>query len=304
MPKIIILLAFLPILAAAVKAPAQFSKTAEWTAEVFVDYGFIEPNITYAKAGGVDLKLDVYRPKTKNAPPFPTLVFYHGGGWRGGSKEAYSLRVLPWLEAGWAVVNVEYRLTGAARAPAAIEDCRCALRWVAENAAKYNFDPAKIVVSGQSAGGHLALMTGMATNEKAFDANCPGAETRVAAVVNWFGITDVGDLLEGKNKTEFASNWIGADRFGDADLIRMVSPLSYVRAGLPPIITIHGDADPLVPYSHAVRLHEALTKAGVPNELFTVKKGDHGDFTKADSVAAYKAIRRFLRQNGVWKFGK
>jgi len=284
-----------------VSASAQLSKPAEWTVGAYVEYGFIESNITYAKIGETELKLDVYRPKTKSPKPLPTLVFYHGGGWRGGSKEAYSLRVLPWLEMGWAVVNVEYRLTGAARAPAAVEDCRCALRWVFENAAKYSFDPQKIVVSGQSAGGHLALMTGMATNEKAFDKNCPGAETPVAAIVNWFGITDVGDLIQGKNKTEFASNWIGADRFGDADLIKMVSPLSYVRENLPPVITIHGDKDPLVPYSHAVRLHEALTKARVPNRLFTVKDGDHGDFSRADSIKAYAAIRKFLKKYGIWK---
>ncbi|HQU84148.1 MAG TPA: alpha/beta hydrolase [Pyrinomonadaceae bacterium] len=280
---------------------AQLSKSAEWTIETYVEYGFIEPNITYAKADGIELKLDVYRPKVKNPKPLPTLVFYHGGGWRGGSKEAYSLRVLPWLEKGWNVVNVEYRLTAIARAPAAVEDARCALRWVFENAEKYSFDTKKIVVSGQSAGGHIALMTGMATNEKSFDKNCKGAETNVAAIVNWFGITDVGDLLEGKNKTEFASNWIGKDRLDQTNLIKSVSPLTYVRTGLPPIITIHGNADPLVPYSHAIRLHEALTKAKVSNELFTVKNGDHGDFSKKDSIKAYAAIFKFLKKHKIQK---
>lgn len=282
---------------AVISCPAQLSKPAEWTVEVFVDYGFIEPNITYARAGDVDLKLDVYRPKVKDPKKLPTLMWIHGGGWRGGSKESYSLRVLPWLEMGWNVVNVEYRLTGVARAPAAVEDCRCALRWIVANADKYSFDPDRIVVSGQSAGGHLALMTGMATGETLFDKNCPGDPVKVAAVVNWFGITDVGDLLQGKNKTEFASNWIGQDRLDDAVLIRNVSPLSYVRSGLPPIITIHGDKDPLVPYDHAVRLHKKLTDAGVVNELFTVKGGDHGDFSKQDSIAAYKEIRKFLKKN-------
>jgi fermentation-respiration switch protein FrsA (DUF1100 family) len=74
-----------------------------------------------------------------------------------------------------------------------------------------------------------------------------------------------------------------------------------VRAGLPPVITIHGDADPLVPYAHAVRLHEALGAAKVPNELFTVKKGDHGDFSRADSIRAYAAIRKFLKKHGIEK---
>ncbi len=277
----------------------QLSDAGKWAIEAYSIYGFIEPNITYAKADGIELKLDVYRPKVKIAKPLPTLIFIHGGGWRGGTKESYSLRVLPWLERGWNVVNVEYRVTSMGRAPGAVEDCRCALRWVIENAEKYSFDKTKLVISGQSAGGHLALMTGMSTTETAFDTNCQGAETRVAAIVNWFGITDVGDLLQGKNKTEFASNWIGKERFGELDLIKRVSPLSYVRDGLPPIITIHGDADPLVPYAHAVRLHEALTKAKVPNQLFTVKQGDHGDFSVKDSLSAYKAIFKFLKKYGI-----
>lgn len=278
---------------------AQISEAGKWAVEAYSTYGFIEPNLVYEKVEGMEMKLDVYRPKVKIAKPLPTLIFIHGGGWRAGTKESYSLRVLPWLEKSWNVVNVEYRVTSMGRAPAAVEDCRCALRWVIENAEKYSFDKNKIVVSGQSAGGHLALMTGMATRETAFDKNCAGAETRVAAIVNWFGITDVGDLLQGKNKTEFASNWIGADRFNQLDLIKQVSPLTYIREGLPPIITIHGDADPLVPYSHAVRLHEGLTTAKVPNQLFTVKKGDHGDFSVKDSISAYQAIFKFLKKYGI-----
>lgn len=278
----------------AVPCFAQVSPAGRWAVETFVDYGFIEPNITYAKADGIELKLDVYRPKVKDPKPLPTLVFIHGGGWRRGSKEGYSLRVLPWMEKGWNVVNVEYRLTGTARAPAAVEDCVCALRWVRDNAAAYAFDTDRIVVSGQSAGGHLALMAGIAAKDGKFDRNCPGTRVRVSAIVNWFGITDVGDLLEGKNRMEFATQWIGDERLADEGFVDSVSPLSLVTGDLPPIITVHGDADPTVPYSHAVRLHDALTNAGVVNSLFKVKGGTHGEFGKRDSVRAYEAIFGFL----------
>jgi acetyl esterase/lipase len=288
------------IACAVASVSGQDSDAGDWTAEVMAEYGFTQTDITYGRAGGVDLKLDVYRPQRRIAGTrLPTLVWIHGGGWRRGSKESYALRVLPWLEMGWGVVNVEYRLSKAARAPGAVEDCRCALRWVIANAEKYGFDPDRIVVSGQSAGGHLALMTGLAADEAAFDANCPGPKTRVAAVVNWFGITDVADLLAGPNRTEFATEWIGADRLGDAGLIARVSPLSYVRGGLPPVITVHGDKDPLVPYQHAVRLHDALGRAGVANRLVTVAGGDHGDFSKKDSVRAYREIRKFLKKFGL-----
>lgn len=274
-------------------------RSGDWVSDVYVDYGFSQPNVVYGRANGIELKLDVYRPRATKEVRRPAMIFFHGGGWRGGSKESYALRVLPWLELGWTVFNVEYRLTGVAPAPASVEDTRCALRWVTENAEKYSVDTNRIVVSGQSAGGHLALMTGLAVDEKAFDANCPGSPLRVAAVVNWFGITDVADLLSGPNKTEFATVWIGASRVGDADFVARVSPISFVSKSSPPVITIHGDKDPLVPYSHAVKLHRLLDSAAVSNELFTVKGGDHGDFSRDDSRRAYAAVRKFLTRRGL-----
>src|ERR1044071_4458007 len=103
------------------------------------------------------------RPRRAPPPPTPTptVVFFQGGGWTGGAKEGGTFGFLPYLDMGWAVVNVEYRTTAVALAPAAVEDARCALRWVYRNAKQYNFDTNRIVVSGQSAGGHLALMTGL-----------------------------------------------------------------------------------------------------------------------------------------------
>lgn len=287
------------LVAASASVTAQLTPSGRWTVETFVDYAFIEPNITYATVDGIEMKLDVYRPKIKDSKPLPTMVFIHGGGWRRGTKEIYSLRVLPWMEMGWNVVNVEYRMTPAAKAPAAVEDCVCALRWVRDNASRYGFDKSKIVVSGQSAGGHLALMAGMEVNNPAFTANCPGEPMEVSAIVNWFGITDVADLLSGKNKMEFATQWIGEGRLGDRNLTNLVSPLYNVRKDLPPVFTIHGDADDTVPYSHAVRLHQALERVGAPNELFTVKGGNHGDFSKKDSVKAYERMFRFLAARGL-----
>ena len=83
------------------------------------------------------------------------------------------------------------------------------------------------------------------------------------------------------------------------DVAKKVSPLTYVRAGLPPVITIHGDADKTVPYPEAVRLHEALAKVNVPNQLVTVPNGGHGGFSAEERVRVYTAIREFLTKNGV-----
>ena len=94
----------------------------------------MNPNITYLTASGVELKLDVYRPRGA-AGPLPTAVLLHGGGYRiQSTKEAFALNVVPWLQMGWNAINVEYRSSGVALAPAAVEDVRCALRWVTQNA--------------------------------------------------------------------------------------------------------------------------------------------------------------------------
>jgi dipeptidyl aminopeptidase/acylaminoacyl peptidase len=114
-------------------------------------------------------------------------------------------------------------------------------------------------------------------------------------VVNFYGITDVGDLLEGANQKSYAVSWIGngEDRL---ELARRLSPLTYVRPGLPPVLTIQGDADPTVPYSHSVRLQEALEKANVPHQLVTISAGKHGMFTADEYVRIYGEIRAFLKK--------
>lgn len=270
-----------------------------YSAGITVPYRII-PNITYLTANNFDAKLDVYS-RTDSPGPHPTVIFIHGGGWTGGTKEGSTMSLVPYMEWGWNVVNVEYRLARVSLAPAAVEDCLCALRWVIRNAKQYGFDTAKLVVTGSSAGGHLALTTGMIPASAGLDRECPGnEELKVAAVVNWYGITDVADILEGPNMKVYAVQWLSSmtDRVAIA---KRVSPLTYVRAGLPPVITIHGDADPTVPYQHAVRLHQALKQSGVPEEFLTIPDGKHGGFTREENQKAYAAIQAFLTKQGIMK---
>lgn len=276
-------------------AYGQLSDTASWAATVQNSFRVV-PEITYLKANNMELKVDVYLPRNADGP-VPTFIYYHGGGWVGGAKEANVLRLLPYLEQGWAAVNVQYRLGDVSLAPAAVEDSLCALRWVGRNAEQYGFDTDRLVVSGNSAGGHLALTSGMLTAESGMDRQCPGAATpQVAAIVNWYGITDVGDLLDGENQKSYAVRWMGSmpDRM---DIAARVSPMNYVSSELPPIITIHGDADPTVPYAHAVQLHRALDRAEVTNQLITVPNGGHGGFPANEMLRIYDAVFSFLNQN-------
>lgn len=266
-------------------------------------------NLTYRIASNVELKLDLYAPQGLTAPN-PTVINVHGGGWVEGTRESEIPILLPYLARGFTVVNVGYRLGRVAPAPAAVEDLRCALRWLVNNAERFKIDRDRIVITGGSAGGHLALTTALLTSASGFDATCPTNDDRrwtsgeeepalkVAAVVNWFGITDVADLLEGPHAKHYAIEWLGA-RPDRRELARALSPLTMVRRGAAPVLTIHGDADQLVPYSHAVRLHEALDKAGVPNRLISVSQGGHGGFSKAEMQADFAAIFSFLGELGL-----
>jgi acetyl esterase/lipase len=318
------------LLLAATAGPAlaQLSPSAKWATEAATQYA-TSANITYRTASNQQLKMDVYYRRGVTTPQ-PTLVYMHGGFWVAGAKETAIIGLLPWLEMGWNVVNVEYRLGAATDpttlAPAAVDDCFCALRFVAALPANYNIDKNKIVVTGESAGGHLALSMGIIPASAGLGQECAGAAApppaggarggapaapaasaapvalppipKVAAVINWFGITDVPDVIDGPNRQAAAVRWFG-NMANPLDVAKKVSPLTYVRTGLPPVITIHGDADRTVPYPEAVRLHEALAKVNVPNQLITIPNGGHGGFSAGERVRIYTAIREFLTKNGV-----
>jgi acetyl esterase/lipase len=286
-----------------------FSQTNSdrWVDYVAGDYD-IFPNITYAKANNIELKLDFYLPKNRTNPT-PTLILFHGGGWVDGQKERNVLFLLPYLAMGWSAVNVEYRTGHQSPAPAAVEDTRCALRWLTYRAREYSLDTSKFVLTGTSAGGHLSLITGMLPANTVFDRQCTIQgndrwnvatipEPKVAAIVNWFGISDVADLLDGPNAKNYAREWFGSMTNAE-QLAKQVSPINYVRAGLPPIITIHGENDDVAPYNHSVRLHAALDKAGVPNQLVTIRGRKHGGFNRDEMASSYAAIREFLRKQGL-----
>ena len=315
------------LVAVSVPAFAQLSPGASWAAQVAAQYTTAS-NVTYRNASNQQLKMDIYYRRGVTTPQ-PTLVYMHGGFWVAGAKETAILGLMPWFEMGWNVVNVEYRLGAATDpttlAPAAVDDCFCALRFVATLPATYNIDKNRVLVTGESAGGHLALSMGIIPESAGLGRDCAGFVAppaggrgapatppitslaplpKIAAVINWFGITDIPDVIDGANRQAAAARWFGdisnpPDLARALDLAKKVSPLTYVRAGLPPVITVHGDADRTVPYPEAVRLHEALTKVNVPNQLVTVPNGGHGNFTAEERLKVYTTIREFLAKNGV-----
>jgi len=171
------------LLAGSFVLPASGQETS-YLAEDAGNKYWIRTEVVYDIANGHENKLDVIYPHSATAA-VPTVIYIHGGGWIWGDKARAVLEVLPYLQMGWAAVNVEYPMASVSKAPAAVEDCRCALRWIVRNAKDYHIDPTRLVVTGHSAGDHLSLTPGMLTGSDGLDNDCPGdgkeAEPRIAS---------------------------------------------------------------------------------------------------------------------------
>ena len=230
----------------------------------------IEKNLAYG--WHARQKADVYRPSGVQLRP--AVLYFHGGGWVGMSKEdVIETHCARWVRAGYVVVNADYRLAWDSPAPAAVLDARAAARWMLANAAEWGIDPGRIVVAGESAGGHLALMTVAAMDQAKY-----GAGIRAVAVVDWYGPTDLPAL---SGTRDWLETWLGKR----PELARELSPMSYVGMGFPPVIAIHGDADEVVPFEQSVRLVQAMPQA----ELIRAAHGRHG-FDRAQWNSLYDLV--------------
>jgi acetyl esterase/lipase len=268
-----------------------------------LNMGLVEHDVVYRIAGDKNLRLNVYLPdEFIGEPPWwtndgkgkkPTLLYIHGGGWVAGSKDERVLNVLPYVYRDWVVISINYRLAKDAKAPAAVDDCLIALEWIYANADKYDIDTERIVVSGGSAGGHLALLTGMLREG---DQLCGGklkvGNTRkVAAIVNWYGVTDF-------TINPHPLEWFGED-IDLEEYVRSLSPINYVREGGTPVLTIHGSEDFTVPVNQAVNLHKKLREVGVQEKLLLIEGKKHGDFSHKELTQIYQKIWKFLESTGI-----
>ena len=255
-------------------------------------------NVVYTTVNNWEGKMDIYLPPNSGKST-PVIINIHGGGWNKGVKESQT-GFNAFFKKGFAVANIEYRLTGQATAPAAVEDTRCALIYLIKNATQLNIDKNKIIIMGGSAGGHLALMGGLLGNDHRFDKNCPySGEIKVAAIIDKYGIADVWDWGYGPVITsKSATRWLG--KFSnDQVFAQSVSPIHYITEKSPPVMIIHGDKDPIVPYQQSKDLHEKLLKAGVKTTFITVEGGLHGKFSKIKNYEINNAILDFILNIGM-----
>jgi acetyl esterase/lipase len=232
------------------------------------------------QVGDVTLHASIACPKGPSSTPLPAVIFIHGGGWSKGSQTGNGAFFL--AGRGYFTASIEYRLSGVAKWPAQIEDCKLGVRWLRANAAKYNIDPNRIGCMGHSAGGHLVSCLGTMGDITTFDVGAyPGVSSQVQAVVDTDGPIDfvgldpkaVGAVV--RHDGPALKALFGTTYELRPDLWKQASPIFFIQPNDPPFLVIHGDQDKSVPYSQAVEFVAALQKAGVPVQFITVKGGTH-----------------------------
>lgn len=247
-------------------------------------------DIVYGYSGGVELKLDLAKP-AKGEGPFPVVFFFHGGGWQQGNKSHMHRWLRIFASEGYVSVSVAYRFAPEFKWPSQVEDAKAAIRFLRGNALAFDIDPDRLGTMGESAGGYLALMTGLTAPSDGLEGEggSPGFSSSVQAVVSYFSATDFSgparvltpELQEEIQKYYNKSlSQVRADFTGTSDpddpILKKISVLPYVDKNDPPVLIFQGDSDPFVSVDQARKLATRLEHSNVPHELIIVKGGGHG----------------------------
>ncbi len=239
-------------------------------------------DLEYVPGGHERQKLDLYlSPQSEGSDTLPLVVWVHGGAWMAGSKE--NCPIVNFLEYGFIVASINYRLSQHAIFPAQLEDCKAAIRFLRANANQYNIDPNRIGVMGASAGGHLVALLGTTGDVNDFDKGPNlSVSSKVQAVCDYFGPTDFTKMSDFESEMDHdapdspESKLLGGPVQDNHEACKKANPITYISKNDPPFLICHGDKDMTVPHNQSVLLNEALKKAGVDVKFHTVKGGGHG----------------------------
>jgi acetyl esterase/lipase len=263
---------------------------------------------TYATFEGEPLRLSIYRPHESSARA-PVLVYIHGGGWVAGDLSGHSTDLRWFAEQGWLVVSVDYTLSSADRHlwDVTQDQIGCALGWAVADAPRYGADSTRLSVSGDSAGGNLAINTAYLAAAGQLRSSCGGTMPRVAAVSAMYPVVDPaafynnGDPVLGGTSRDMAGAYTGGSPRQFPDRYARISSDTHITAGAPPTLIMVGEADHLVPIDGTYRFAERARAAGVDVDLLAVPYADHAFDGSRGSVGeqAYRQLTaRWLRGHG------
>jgi acetyl esterase/lipase len=266
-------------------------------ADPIPDDVLFESGVEYSVASGEHLQVDLARPKNGDGP-FPAVVCIHGGGFRAGKRESYDKLCVALAQRGYVAITVTYRLAPAFQFPAAVQDCKAAVRWLRANAAKYHVDPARIGVTGGSAGGHLAQFLGVTAGVKEFEGEGNlDQSSAVSCVVNFYGPSDFTKSYEkSTDAKDVLPLFFGGDLTTKLREHIVGSPLYWVTPDAAPTLCVHGTLDDHVAYEQATWMVDRLKASAVEAELLTLEGAGHG-FKGADAEKAEAALLAFFAQH-------
>ena len=265
---------------------------------VVPDNVIFERGIEYSNPDGQHLQLNLARPEAATGP-LPVVICIHGGGFRAGHRDGNNALCVKLAQRGFAAATVSYRLAPKYQFPAAVFDVKAAVRWLRANAAKYQMDPTRIGVTGDSAGGHLAQFLGVTSGVKEFEGEGGNADqsSRVACVVNRYGPSDFTKSYDKSvDAAEVLPLFLGGDLKSARERHIRSSPLNWVTPDAAPTLILHGTEDKYVAYEQGVWMRDRLKACGVEAELVTFEGAGHG-FKGADAEKAEQAMFGFLERH-------
>jgi acetyl esterase/lipase len=261
-----------------------------------------QADIEYARVGEVSLKLDLHRPAVENPP---LIVYVHGGAWRAGSKKDVPIGKL--MEQGYAIASVDYRLSTQAVFPAQVHEIKAAIRFLRANAESLHINASKIGILGSSAGGHLAALVGVTNGDKELEGKVGEhleQSSDVQAIVSFYGASDLQTILSQSTphgltvRIPALKLLLGDTPDKKPELARLASPVAHLDKNDPPLLLIHGDADPQMPPQQSQELAKAYQALGLPVTLIMLPGSKHGgaEFYDAERTALVaKLLDKALR---------
>lgn len=259
-------------------------------------------DIVFARYGTEELKLDVTTPAASRQTP--VMVLIHGGGWVGGIRDEMNGIVPGMTSIGFACVQIDYRAAPKAQFPAQLIDAKASIRWVKENAAKYNLDPTKIAVLGYSEGGHLAALLATTGQEAKWDSGCK-VDSSVTAAISFGGSTDLPTIWRHRNTQTIYDRgviesglpaFIGGTYEQSPAKYRDASPIFHITRSTTPMLLMHGEEDVVIPKEQPEIMFRVLQAQGVESELLMIPGAGHGQLG-SDPDGVFRKVATFLKKN-------